>query len=168
MNKDDYQKTLLDLTEKHKKAVTSLFIKNPIFKMIEKKKFLLKYYNLFTFHSLDYREILIKEKEVSKYVYFIKSGDYEVSINNNLLHIHDVIKWLEGEDPDANKEKQRYFEDNLFENFFKEIRYMRVAILKTLEVAGLDFLLFDKNIDIFSVKAISNGCDYYRIEKRVT
>jgi CRP-like cAMP-binding protein len=167
LDKNAYEKSLLEMNEKHQRTLINYFLKNPVFKGIDKKKFHMKYFNLLTLQKLNFREKLIQENEEGKYVYFLKSGEYEISFKKTLLETEDFIKLFEGKEYINKLDTENGYEDLRLQKFLNQAKFMKITIIHDQEVIGLEDMIDDKRINIFTVTSISYGCEYYRVDREV-
>jgi hypothetical protein len=127
----------------------------------------MKYFNLLTLQKLNFREKLIQENEEGKYVYFLKSGEYEISMKKTLLETEELIKLLEGKEISNINDTENGFEDLRLQKFLNQSKFMKITIINDQEVIGLEDMIDDKGINIFTVTSISYGCEYYRVDRKV-
>ena len=87
---------------------TSFLCKNYLFKKIPQKKFEKKYFSYFIFDTYHKGDILYKENEKLKYVYFIKEGNVKLISSKSILELEILIN-------EINKKiimVQNYFNNN--------------------------------------------------------
>ena len=73
---------------------TSFFSKNYLFNKIPPKKFEKKYFSLFIYETYHKGDILFKENDKLKYVYFIKEGNVKLLSSKSILELELLITEL--------------------------------------------------------------------------
>ena len=175
MDKNLYEKYFKEANEKNKKYFLNLLMNYDIFKDFSKSHFEDKYYNNFKYLKIKNADKILKENNENKSVYFIKKGEFEISIKKSLNDLNDIILNLkENKTIPKVKEKQ----SNLFEyedNFFEEKRLIKIGILYNREVIGLEDhsqLLINSEggkyyISYFDIECISNIAEVYLIPREL-
>jgi hypothetical protein len=69
-------------------------VENFFFKKMNYKFFEKKYFPHFIYEEYHRGSIILNENENNKYIYFLKDGDIELTINKSLLDIHNLVKTL--------------------------------------------------------------------------
>lgn len=96
MDKINFVKCLSDVAEKVSKANFMFILSQKIFSKMNLKIFQKQYINFFVFRKLKKGEKLCKQNSSAEYIYFIKDGKFEVSINKSFLDICNIIEFLGG------------------------------------------------------------------------
>ena len=129
LDKKGFLKCLSEITEKSKKATLDFFLTNQaIFRGVDCRRFNLKFMNFFLFHNCSNKKI-IQENDVLNNIYFLKSGDFQISFRSSLSTLNEMIKNLGGPFKE-NHENRKLFEDEKYVKFMKEKRNIRVIISK--------------------------------------
>jgi CRP-like cAMP-binding protein len=134
LKKEDYISCLQDTNLKSKKSNLTIILGSPIFDSLSPsmKKYYQKYYsNLFSIKKLDKGEHVIKEGENITNIYFIRSGNYEMTINKNILEINELIKYFGGTVEDDRTQYELLYENKKFYNFLKERKLGKVNLTKS-------------------------------------
>jgi hypothetical protein len=69
-------------------------VQNFFFNNINLKIFERKYFSHFIYEEYLRGSTIFNENENNKYIYFLKDGDVEITINKSLLEIHNLVKVL--------------------------------------------------------------------------
>lgn len=91
---DNYRDYILTEKQKLRSKEIKYFIECFLYNLISIPILDKKYFSNFTSHELTRNEILFSEDEPIDYIYFIKEGEIELSLNKNLLELHALIKKL--------------------------------------------------------------------------
>ena len=143
--------------------IDSFIFRNIPFGIFEKKIF-----NLFIFEEKIKDEIIIKENEEVNYLYFIKDGDIELSVNKNLIELYNIgtyISKLNFPKAKGTRSIQKYPTINqktigLIEEKIKS----KLFFLTTKETMGLESFFFGLNY-LYTAKVVSEKAKYYKMER---
>jgi len=83
-----------EVYDKQKRFNHCIICSSEIFHHYLNHKFI--YYNLFKLKQIDIHSNLITEREQPEYVYFIKQGEFKVSVNRSILELSEIISLLGG------------------------------------------------------------------------
>jgi len=104
---EDFKYCLKDIYEKFKKEHVLFLIENPLLHGIFKSTFEKNYYYYFKQLHPKSGERLFSEGSSIDCLYFIKEGEFQISIDKNLLELNTLIKQLGGEITNENNENQK-------------------------------------------------------------
>ena len=159
-------------------------IDNFIFKQIA-RHFEKKYFPFFVYEELNYNDYLFRQNKPVEYIYFLKEGVVELSINKNIFQIDTLIKNLNLIKQKKNKEKEEeeeiakiYDESNqlnrilnnkenynIYKTFISKDKEKRLIIIETKDIIGLECLYYDINY-FYNAKINSKKAIFYKIRKR--
>jgi len=157
-------------------------IDNFIFKQIS-RHFEKKYFPFFVYEELNYNDYLFKQNKPVEYIFFLKEGVVELSINKNIFQIDTLIKNLNLIKQKKNKEKEEddltkiYDESNqlnrimnnkenynIYKTFISKDKEKRLVIIETKDIIGLECLYYDMNY-FYNAKINSKKAIFYKIRK---
>ena len=119
MNANEYEKILLPERLKFKLKEINFLNDNFFLQGMKRSIFESKYYFEFSYCEFNRDKLIIKENEKPQYLYFIKDGEIEISLNTSLIQL---IKKLEKLSKAANltefKEKLEHKFTNINSNFY--------------------------------------------------
>ena len=161
----------------------SLLINNFIFKKIA-KNFEKLYFNYFEFVEINPNEYLFKENQPVEYIYLLKEGMVELTINKNIFKIQRIINILNRKEDYKNSKKDdinlfnRDYEKNeelklvhgagmeIWETNekWKEDKKERIVIFEHNEILGLECLYLGINY-FYCAKLGNQSAKFYRIRK---
>lgn len=165
LTKNIYSDCIKESNEKNRKNNINFILSFQIFHGFLRMIFEKKYFNLFVLQKQIRGEMLLSENTFPEYVYFVKMGEYEVSMKKNLFELALLIKQLGGVIND--REDIHLFNNKIkFNNkFYHEKKTIRIAIIKEKEAVGLDDFIYENNI-ICNVQCISNNGEAFKIERK--
>ncbi len=102
---DHYRDYILAEKQKLKIKEIKFFVECFLYNLISIPIFEKKCFSNFTYHELFRNETLYFEDDSLDYLYFIKEGEIELSLNKNLLELHVLIKTLITKTGNKNKIK---------------------------------------------------------------
>ena len=137
-------KTCMDLVRY--KNVSKL-INIPIFQDVEIEIFNEKYFNYFELINFKRGDIIFKQKDERKSVFFIKEGEIELSMKGSIIDINKIIKEFSPDDLISRNKllKNSKYEDDILSNYYnkdKEINNWRILSQFPSDVFGLDDCLY--------------------------
>ena len=161
----------------HEQAL--FLINNFIFKKIV-KHFENNYFHFFEFEEVPANNYLFKENDPVEYIYLLKEGIVELSINKNIFKIYDIINQLssnidnmnnetyKGTKEVENKIKEIHSEKGIMEldqiKKFNENKNEKIAILEQNEIIGIECLYCGINY-FYNAKLGNKKARFYKIRK---
>ncbi len=140
-------KTCMDLVRY--KNVSKL-INIPIFQDVEIEIFNEKYFNYFELINFKRGDVIFKQKDERKSVFFIKEGEIELSMKGSIIDINKIIKEFSPDDLISRNKllKNSKYEDDILSNYYnkdKEINNWRILSQFPCDVFGLDDCLYKEH-----------------------
>ena len=136
--------------------ITNFFIK------IKKSIFENNYLNFFIKENFTKKQKIFLENDLFEYIYFIKSGEIEISTKKSIIEIEQLLILL-------NKKLNNYNINNniksLKEEFLKK-KLKTLTILKQNELMGILCFYFNLNFHIYNAICISESAIIYKISKK--
>jgi CRP-like cAMP-binding protein len=160
---DSIKQTLKDI---------SFLIESFFFTTYSSKVFRSKYYQLFLHEEKKRGEIIIKEKSNFEHVYFIKSGEIELTISCSLIEIMNIINLfvLKEVAPQPTLHSNAYLIKTNKDYFNQKKKYKVNSLSKLLIVMKKDIIgleeLFLKSKCIITA-TVKNEAKYFLIQKQV-
>jgi len=140
---------------------------NFFFSSIKKETFESNFYLCFIYEEFFRGDIIIKENQPIKYIYFIKEGEIEISCNKNILEIHKIIKLLTSLKINfPSTVKEPYKLQNQPKNFLEDLKRnkkYKLFIYGLNEIIAAEQFFYNLN-SFFQAKAISDKVKLYKIE----
>jgi len=163
-----YEECIKDSIEKVARANMNFIMNTQIFINVNKILFNKYYQQNFVSRRYTRGNKLIKEGDRMSNIFFLKSGEYELTINLNLLELSKVIIGLGGL---ISFEQERQVEDlmsnnNTFKKFMHEKRLFKILILKENDIAGLPDIILD-NKYICTLECLSNKGEVFSLDYNV-
>ncbi len=101
-------------------------------------------------------------------IFFIKNGEFNVTIRKNLVQINTLIVYFGGTIHDkAEEEEEKMETDNIFKRFTLEKRVSNLSIQQQRDIIGLDDYIYEGKY-AFTVENKLNRSEYWSIQKRVS
>lgn len=156
-------------------------IDNFIFKQIA-RHFEKKYFPFFVYEELNYNDYLFRQNKPVEYIYFLKEGVVELSINKNIFQIDTLIKNLnlikQKKSKDKEEELTKVYDEsnqlnrimnnkenyNIYKTFISKDKEKRLVIIETKDIIGLECLYYDMNY-FYNAKINSKKAIFYKIRK---
>jgi CRP-like cAMP-binding protein len=143
-----------------------------VFQRMNKAIFQRHNFYLFSRTHLVRGDKIIIEGNEPEYIYFIKEGDYELSINKSIIDMTNTIEFLSGKKTDIFE----YFhlsgnyililENPEYSKFMHTKKFNKLVIIKDKDVVGLDDCLC-KGKYIYTVELISSKGEVFKIKRNV-
>ncbi len=92
IDKKSYESCLKELNEKEKKNNINFLLSNSIFSDSNKSEFMNNNYNLFVKSKVSIHDKIISEDTVPKSIFFIKSGEFQITLNKSIIEIDEYLK----------------------------------------------------------------------------
>ena len=180
MNNYIYNEYIELENENMKMKELSFLYDNFFFKYIVKRKFEREYFPLFTKGIFKKHNILYKENEPLRYIYFIQEGSIVLTLNKSIIETHAMIRILqsyvkvikEGEHNNANDNDDALYYDEDFPflahlpsqmaNELTQKQKRNVIINSNKEILGIESLYGGWNY-LLSAKVSSDVCSVYKI-----
>ena len=148
---------------------SKFLIDNFIFKSIS-KQFEEKYFPFFKYEEININHYLFTENQPLEYIYFLKDGIVELTINKNTLQINYLLENLnlirQNKEENKNKNIKKNFNLNfkIDKTFSSKKEEKRLIIFEEKDNIGMECLYF--GIDYFySAKTIQKKGIFYKIKK---
>ena len=91
INKDDYYGLLHVIFERIKKRFFNVISNFHIFSFLSYNLLEKKYYTFFVRKAYDRNHILFTEGKICRFIYLILNGEFELSVNKNIVEINELI-----------------------------------------------------------------------------
>ena len=149
-------------------------IHNFIFQKIQ-KHFELHYFNFFEFEEVKPNQFLFHENDKVEYIYLLKEGIVELTINKNIFKIREIINKLNSQNDisDSVNEKDNFeknLELELGQEFLNEKKKLnenkneKIIILEKNQMIGLECLYLGINY-FYNAKLGNKNAKFYKIKK---
>ena len=144
---------------------------NFIFKKI--KQFEEKYFPFFEYEEKNNNQYLFKENEQLDYIYFLKEGIIELSINKNILQIISLLnklnmlkerKKMPNDENNTNTNSNNIDNIKLDKNINLNEQEIKLVIIEEKDIIGLECLYLDINY-FYTAKLIGKKGNFYKIKK---
>jgi len=93
---EEYEKHIKEIIERNDQANFNFLFSSSLFFGVDKHDLFKKYYNYFSFCKIDQNKTLLVENSLSDNVFFIKSGEFLLSIKKNMNELDDLILYYGG------------------------------------------------------------------------
>ena len=136
------------------------------------KDFKDKYFHYFNYVEYDYNQYIMKENEFTEYIYFLKEGNIEISMNKSLIQLHALIKELYSIIESKSSLSIYNFNDSQY-NFIKNNKILSqfqkekapTKIMNSVDNVNLIKLIQIEKKDCFGIEnAFYNIKNYYSIK----
>ena len=91
INKNEYDLLIHESVDKRKKNIFNIILHFSLFRSISQAIFERKYLNYFRDKIFEINHCLFKEGDEVEHMYFINDGEYELSINKNIIEVNNMI-----------------------------------------------------------------------------
>jgi len=91
INKNEYDLLIHESVDKRKKNIFNIILHFSLFRAISQSIFERKYLNYFRDIIFEINHCLFKEGDEVDYMYFINDGEYELSVNKNIIEVNNMI-----------------------------------------------------------------------------
>ena len=91
INKNEYDLLIHESVDKRKKNIFNIILHFSLFRAISQAIFERKYLNYFRDKIFEINHCLFKEGDEVEYMYFINDGEYELSVNKNIIEVNNMI-----------------------------------------------------------------------------
>ena len=169
----DLQEYIYFFIEQYKLYMTeqsNFLVHNYIFQKIQ-KHFESHYFNFFEFEEVKANHYLFKENDPVEYLYLLKGGMVELTINKNIFKINHIIDLLSRKEEIKNDmeigkniSNDTGIEDWQYNKELNENKNERLVILEQNEIIGLECLYLGINY-FYSAKLGNKNARFYKIRK---
>jgi hypothetical protein len=122
---------LKEVYQRVEKERIFFFLKeNHIFRYFDKDIFLKKYYCFFVWEYIPRNEFILRENKDSTDVFFIKNGEYEITLNKSLHEINELLKEYTGKGCEEAEGKMDLLESELH-RLMKKKNHIKVIFVFT-------------------------------------
>jgi CRP-like cAMP-binding protein len=129
MNKANFNNILLIIYEKIKYDNLLFLTKKDLFKGVDKSKFSEKFYDYFILSQINNDKYLISENDEPKRIFFIKSGEFEITFKKSLKQIYDIINYYKGKLVKKKINIGFEYDDEKFEEYSQKSKLIKVNSL---------------------------------------
>ena len=91
INKNEYDLLIHESVDKRKKNIFNIILHFSLFRAISQSIFERKYLNYFRDKIFEINHCLFKEGDEVEHMYFINDGEYELSVNKNIIEVNNII-----------------------------------------------------------------------------
>ena len=91
INKNDYELLIHQLIERRNTKIFNIILYFSLYRPINQALFEKKYLNFFIDRFFDINNIIFNEGDESGEMYFISDGEYELSVNKNIIEVNELI-----------------------------------------------------------------------------
>ena len=91
INKNEYDLLIHESVDKRKKNIFNIILHFSLFRAISQAIFERKYLNYFRDIIFEINHCLFKEGDEVEHMYFINDGEYELSVNKNIIEVNNMI-----------------------------------------------------------------------------
>ena len=173
LNLNTYEKFVKQRQESITTKNANSILEIPFFKGLNANIFKEKYYNLFTLYNFKNGETIFKQGEKMNNIYFIKSGEIELTMEASMYDINNIIELIKKKNMkemeqnnliNKNKKKKKIIlnsedEDNLEIlkkiKSDKNVKKWRIMRINYKDIIGLNEILDSKNKYYMSAKCMS-------------
>ena len=181
ISRDVYNRLLKSVNEIIRKKFYQTVYYLPLFQGVARATFENYYYNFFEYKVIAKGIFLLKENEISNYIYVVNSGEYEISMKGNVMDINNTLIFLK-DLAKMRKKKRKFYEEEENDELnlvgrYKTQSYMdainkkneiKLGIIKNRDVIGLnDLVNINNNISNFTVKCLTHDSDVYSINRKL-
>jgi len=94
INKNTFDTYLREISLNEHFKDQKFLLTSKVFLNVNSFIFKRSYYDLFKKFKIRKNDMLVEEYVDTEYMYFLKSGEYEISIKMNLLQLNDLLKTM--------------------------------------------------------------------------
>jgi len=127
VNKDDYDYCLKQVTDKQNKTYINLILNHKMFESMPYGVFKKKYFNMFVHLGTSINESIFKENNPADNVYFIRLGEFELSMKKSFNEINQLIKHFGGEPKYVKLDIINEEDKHRINRFFNEKKLTKVS-----------------------------------------
>ena len=98
INKENYEYFLKKISiDEHQKEIKCI-LSSKIFLKVNAFIFKQTYYDLFIRYRIAKNEYIVEENVIYDYLYFLKKGEYEITLTMTLIQLNELLKLLGGDE----------------------------------------------------------------------
>ena len=166
LDRTTYDLSVKVLNVSIKKNNIAILMSSCIFNYFTKKYFERHFYNYFKIESAETRKKIINEGDDISKIYFIKNGEFNVSMKKSLVQINDMIVYYGGVITKKLEEDEKMESDVIFKKFMHDKKISNISIQQQKDIIGLDDYIYDGKYG-FTVENRIDKSEYWTIERRV-
>jgi CRP-like cAMP-binding protein len=169
MNKKNYTDCIKDVNEKVKKNNINFVLSLQVFKNGNSHLFMKNYYNFLVLKKVNWREKLCVEGADPENVYFVKEGEFEISMRKSNFMIDEVIKHTRNGDDSHISDTERELSWNdgpNYTRFMSEKKSIRLSIIKNSDVIGLNDAIY-KDKYLYNVECVSVKGEVFEMKSKI-
>ena len=107
IEKSNYEEGLKEVIDKQKKNTIDFLLSTKVFINFDPQS-LVKIFPNFIFEKIVKNTIIILEDQEPMYIYFIKSGEFEITINNSIAIVNKKLAVFGGAQENDVQEEEEY------------------------------------------------------------
>ena len=104
LDKKSYDNCIKETNEKLIRNNIQFILKRPVVEGVDKAYFIRKYYTYFVKIPIKKHEKIIIEGQPQDFLYFIRNGEYEITMRKSLIEIKKILEFIKGKSKDNDKE----------------------------------------------------------------
>lgn len=163
LKKDIYISSIKESIDKLRKLSLDMLLNNRLFQGMNHDIFDRAYFNFFKAMTFYHLENIFTQGDSRKEIYFLRSGEIEISINSSLNDLNIIIEDLGG----YPSTRLKSMIDNIpkMVKFCKKKKLFRVYDIGEKDVIGLEEYVINKTNQFFcSAKVKSDKCEVFALE----
>ena len=171
LDNEHYNNFLKEEKNKISQREVKFLIANYFFNTVIESKFEKNYLNWFIYEEKQKDEFIIKENNPVDYLYFIKEGIVELSINKNVFEIENIIQYLTKLCKNNNNNfnsfnvRNTHYENNIYDlkKHLQKNKKIKLLLIHDKDCIGIESLYFGINF-LYTAQIISETCKIYKID----
>ena len=170
---DHYNNFLKEEKNKISQREVKFLIANYFFNTVIESKFEKNYLNWFIYEEKQKDEFIIKENSQVEYLYFIKEGKVELTINKNVFEIENIIQYLKklykNKENNINHHlfniRNTHYENNIYDlkKYLQKNKKIKLLLIQENDCIGIESLYFGINF-LYTAQIVSETCKIYKID----
>ena len=173
---DHYNNFLKEEKNKISQREVKFLIANYFFNTVIESKFEKNYLNWFIYEEKQKDEFIIKENSQVEYLYFIKEGKVELTINKNVFEIENIIQYLiklyKNKENNINHHnhhlfniRNTHYENNIYDlkKYLQKNKKIKLLLIQENDCLGIESLYFGINF-LYTAQIVSETCKIYKID----
>jgi len=170
---DHYNNFLKEEKNKISQREVKFLIANYFFNTVIESKFEKNYLNWFIYEEKQKDEFIIKENSQVEYLYFIKEGKVELTINKNVFEIENIIQYLIKlyKNKENNNHhhlfniRNTHYENNIYDlkKYLQKNKKIKLLLIQENDCLGIESLYFGINF-LYTAQIVSETCKIYKID----
>lgn len=189
INKNEYDLLIHESVDKREKNIFNIILHFSLFRAISQATFERKYLNYFRDKIFEINHCLFKEGDEVEYMYFINDGEYELSVNKNIIEVNNMImkykkilkkitktneinniklNLADEIKQNSNLIVNKNFRSDIANKIIFEKKYIKLNILYTKDIIGLsDMYYLDKENEDQNLNNSDFGNDILSYRKKI-